>query len=89
MGSSSSKQTAADALLEAAPSRGHGQQTEQELTNATLYQALQNVAKYLQSNKAQIMIIVVGGPINTLFLRTRTYHASILIMGKAVFSEAG
>jgi hypothetical protein len=42
------------------------------LTNITLYQALQNVAQYLRSSKAQITIVAVGGAISTLFLKTRS-----------------
>lgn len=48
IGSNSSKQTAADALLQIAPPPRHGQQIEPDLTNTTLYQALQNVAQYLR-----------------------------------------
>jgi hypothetical protein len=70
--SNSSKQTAADALLEISPRRRHEQQIELELTNTTLHQALQNVAQYLRSNKAQITIVAVGGATNTLLLKTRT-----------------
>ena len=72
MGSNSSKQTAADTLLEITPRRRHEQPIEPELTNTTLHQALQNVAQYLRSSKAQITIIAVGGAINTLLLKTRT-----------------
>jgi hypothetical protein len=69
MGCSSSKQTAE--IHELAPRPGHGRHTEPDLSKATLQRALQNVARYLQSRRIQVMIIAVGGAVNTLFLQTR------------------
>ncbi|CAI6332981.1 unnamed protein product [Periconia digitata] len=63
---------AASTLLELAPvmTAGNGDPAP-ELDRNTLLRALANVASYIDSRKANITVVAVGGAVNTIFFQSR------------------